>query len=134
MKQGTPRDQRTRTNTLSIGRSTMLNVHDTAHRNSHQRIISRSTIAILAGLLVAAGWGQQLPAELAQLCNGAGFFGLAAYAALTLVAEYRSDHKQVTAQLAIERRLNRRVRTERPRINDRSRVSWAGAARSGWSY
>lgn len=68
-------------------------------------IISRFTIVLLGAVLIGMGVGQQLHADLADLCGIIGLLGVASYVALDHVARNRDLEHATALQQAAESRL-----------------------------
>lgn len=73
-------------------------------------LISRTTIVILASVLIGMGFGSRLPQHSSQICLVFGALGLFIYVTLEVLAHWRIERRQYRRQQSAEKVLETRIR------------------------
>lgn len=73
-------------------------------------LVSRTSVLILALLLIGMGFGARVPMFWSQACLAFGMLGLAAYLGLEVVGKHRAARKNAVQQKSAEHELVVRVR------------------------
>lgn len=84
-------------------------LEDRSCSTGSRTLISRTTLLILALVLLGMGLGGKMPPEVASICLLFGCFGVASYTMLELVTRYRFAQQYDAARNRIEKAVSRRL-------------------------